>query len=337
LIVTLGTPFVLCRRRRVEHPAQFMATLFFDSVALLLAVCVATFVAAYVAPPYYESVWEYFWKGKDALLVSLLALLPAWFVFLLFTARLPDRLLRWIQQRQDHIVDSFRMSWLGDVEILSIAAERDEAGAFLVQLHRWASIPSHIFERMTRLFRTTRLGEEFAEGDPSRLILATAKVLFYVFSFSVAAVPLGLAWAGLWQVIHGKGVALLSDLVSKEDGFTFALFGIAGLVVSAFLLLILLSLLAQVLMLIVPPFVRAHRLGFGGESPIDNWLADIHTADDPSALFNRGKCIHREIPAAVLVAYRLKARLRHSQLYCADTVAAIIAEHINRKLMLREH
>jgi len=84
-------------------------------------------------------------------------------------------------------------------------------------------------------------------------------------------------------------------------------------------------------MVVVPPLVRAHRFGFGGESPLDNWFADITANRDPAVVFpfDRECSTYWRVPLGELDRYRPMARFRHSRFYLSEAVIAFIADRLN--------
>jgi len=110
-----------------------------------------------------------------------------------------------------------------------------------------------------------------------------------------------------------------------ESGKHFVLSFNIGLVFLLSPLLLIAAASAQLLMVVLPRVVRAHRFGFGGESLLDNWLANIEIWREPARPFaaDQANCTLVLLKPRQLGGVR-RRKLSHSELCESPVVADII-------------
>jgi hypothetical protein len=141
--------------------------------------------------------------------------------------------------------------------------------------------------------------------------------------------------------------AHLFGLISRTASFEATLFGILFLLMGAalqgtvgvYLVLLPVALIVlwlllpvlQILMQVVPKLIRSHGAGFGGESFIDNWLAQIATVTEPPGADD--KVTTYKIPQRELAEQTPgRIALNHSSIYQSTEVIGKIAEWIRSKV-----
>ncbi len=326
-IVTLGTPFIRCRARQTGPWTIVLLMVFIDLVGLLtvLGLNIAAF----------DWLWAWLRPTTDPAMIRLSAaaiFVVTWVSLLIATARTPATIVNWVLRKQIALTRELRLPALRGVRLLAVSVKGDEAGTLLRLLHRLAGVPATVFRRLLgwlstfdpfeypdppeRLLDAPGFGQELAHE--SRIIITLGKLLLYGFWLTITA---GVALIS-WSIVDNWGrpwpawLWVLSPLVAFVD--------------IAFVAFVILTAM-QLLMLTIPPLVRAHRGGYGGESPLHNWLADIEAVDAPARAFpaEAGQCTHLAFPAAELGAVGQPARLRHSRLYQSEAVVQAVARWLN--------
>ena len=168
------------------------------------------------------------------------------------------------------------------------------------------NVPSWLFHRMDGVLK--HFGEEIiSEYAADRLI--NYLVLFVMPTFVTAFFLLAFVF----------NVAYTADLARVVLNINI---GVALLLAP---LLIVAAASIQLLMVVLPRVVRAHRLGFGDESLLDNWLANIEIWREPTRPFaaDQGNCTFVPLRPRQLGRVR-RGRLSHSELCESPVVADII-------------
>ena len=301
-LITLGTPFITCRARTLPESLAGLRILVTDVLLIVSTICVCLASIAFAnrlvdADVIDESI------GFPAL-VFVVPLL--WIVFA------GRRLHRWTLirynralQRHQSVETRFKLASISHVHVLSVAIARDEAGLWLQFLHRLGNIPAILFQKIDTLLKAALdiLDVESPGGGrwPSYVFLGFGMVVFLLF--------------------------LVVGIVRFDD-YTLARFVVLYPMMLVIVVLIGIvppaGIVLQLLMVFVPAFVRAHRLGFGGEALSDNWFADIRAVSDPRQALpiDDGDCRLIELTADELEADGL---LRHARLYRSDIVVRIAA------------
>jgi Alpha/beta hydrolase len=332
-IVTLGTPFITCRGRSIGGISFFLAIVFLDVLSLLVALLLAVGASVFFPFTVLENlVALVHGSSVDWLLVvytacQILVVLVIWPVLMtcIGKKRLPARLITWLQRRQSSIVCRLQMPRLGNIRIFAVGAEADEAGALLTLLHRISNASAWLFYRVS----LSRCAGTFSKGDPEWNEWDEASQSFWFSVYKVFLYPVA-AVLGTFSLFFGLvGLSMLvGSLELSEKAVSLVLMAIP---LGLYALLFLLALIAQGLMLIVPTLVRAHRLGFGGESPLVNWLTDIRAVADPDKVFpsEETHCAYLTVPKALLRGDIQRVRLWHSQLYRSDNVIHAVVAWLN--------
>lgn len=141
--------------------------------------------------------------------------------------------------------------------------------------------------------------------------------------------------------------AHLFGLIRSTASFEATLFGILFLLIGAalqgtvgvYLVLLPVALIVlwlllpmlQILMQVVPKFIRAHGAGFGGESFIDNWLARIAIVTAPPGTDD--KVATYKVPQRELAKQTPgRVALNHSSIYQSAEVVGKIGDWIKSKV-----
>jgi len=319
-IVTLGTPFITCRRRAIGEREQILITVLLDAIAVLLAVF-TSFAPCLVYAGMY-GVGSLDTRGY-LILLSLILVAPLALLFMFLLTKAHGRVYAWLLRKQEAIDDSLDLGRLGPTLLLAITIAQDEAGFLLSWLQRAANGPATLYRWAARLmfslwFTENTYGSAGKPGSvPDRWLLVLASALMIPMGVFVAIVfPLMVIEAG------PESLPLRLPILLIAVG--------SAVAVGSFLLVGLL----HVLMIWVPVVVRAHRLGFGGESLFHNYLANITAVEDPSLAFRTdSSCVtHLKVPEAVFAQQRRPLRLRHSYLHQSEHIARVIATWLNGTL-----
>jgi len=257
-IVTMGTPFIVCRDRGVADAVKLLK---FGVPAL--AGLLITFLFAGIA----VSIGDYM-INKYGTLGFLLGVggpvvvgAMLWAGSLMPISKFVNQNgLDWAQRHQKALADRLNVRLSPAAPFLCGVISGDEARTWLKTLRGGASGFHVLFDHFGRLLR--------------RLI-----------------------WILLLGIVAGLVISIWNEGVGEIVGGVFI-----GVILSS----LWLAGLLQLPMLIVPKLVRAHSLGFGGESLIDNWVSDINITEAPMSI----ECERYSSRAPVG-----NAGLRHSSFY----------------------
>jgi hypothetical protein len=269
------------------------------SVVCVSAACIAFANQLVAAGVVDDSSFSIFWA-------SLIGVPLLWIVFV---ARRFHRwtLMRYNRalQRHQSVETRFKLPPISHVHVLSVAVGRDEAGVWLQFLHRLGNIPAVLFSKIDTFLKGALdiLDVETPGGD---------RWVAYVFLLFPMVVMVLILIVGIFKFRDYGTVSLIF-----LNPFVITIVVLLGVLPPA-------GIVLQLLMIFVPAFVRAHRLGFGGEALIDNWFADIRAVRDPmqALRIDQGQCRLIALTTNELGASGL---LRHARLYRSDVVVRIAA------------
>jgi membrane associated rhomboid family serine protease len=268
-LVTIGTPFIICVPRRTPESVTALKFIAADLLAIatgLIVGIIGVVAALWLAP---------FRAGANSVTVMQigvwgLAAVTPFVAMVKLAQRLPRVMETYYQalmHRQARVQARLALPRLGHVRLLSLAVRGDEAERYLQFLVHVANLPSLLFRRIDGLLNGVFDGEFTSEYAADRLItyvfLVLAPVVLPLFMF------LGFVYANF----ETRDIARVILQVN------------VGWVLLIPLALLIAAMTTQLLMVTLPRLVRSHRLGFGGESLIDNWLTHIAVEIAPERAF----------------------------------------------------
>ncbi|MEC5397443.1 esterase/lipase family protein [Uliginosibacterium sp. H1] len=271
-LVTMGTPFVFCRKRGIEFPLIVTRRIFsLVSSVLVLAVGgrnLDVFLGVSFVPM--ESFWHPFWAVVVFGLIYYCTYL-AWKWTSESIGRLGVALLR----RQEQVVSAVSLPQFCETDVFVADVLGDEAGA-------WLSV----------LFNVGEVAHK-ASSVLNSILIKFLEIIFIAF--------------------------VVGGLMYGEDGAAdFASYSIIAL-----LFLGGISIFLHIPMVVLPFFVRAHKLGFGEDSLLSNWLCEIRASSLPKETTLRSLEIFRFFPKG--------SGLRHSSFYQSEALFQKVAEWIHAR------
>ncbi len=275
-MVTLATPFLMCRKRDLGG---------FGLVDLFLKFALVGALGCLAVSPF-AGVGLLLGDSHGALLGACLgAVLVFWFFVLVEEHHLP---FDW----------PFETEWSGIENRLRVSQD---------EIHYKFTFPDP--ERTP--FLCLRISGDEAKGWLD-IVRAIASVPFRVWSNHTAFhVSFALVFVSAFRFLLFKTWALLDPLPLRvyEKGVVSVVCG--GLLASLATALVFLtiSFLAHMTMLLIPKLVRSHTFAFGGETFLDNWLVDVWSKETPHGSQNLIQHTYDSRPNRVFL------RLRHSALY----------------------
>lgn len=142
-IVTLGTPFLLCRPRSTPASIEALKVMARDALSFAITAAVAVSVAwiAFTNSQYGADPWMVIASWLAAAAFTVVTFIGVYLRLKIWIERLHVNL----ECRRASRVEELLLPSPGQVGVFSIAVEGDEAGRYLRLLHRVASLPAMAF------------------------------------------------------------------------------------------------------------------------------------------------------------------------------------------------
>ena len=282
-VVAVATPF-LSRRGRRSIAYEFELQILYDVFAFVAALSAALGHYLYLSDGSMPGPFE----------ASTIWLFLGLWVFLLGVGvDFPQRFLSWMESRKQQLASQIPGAALDSTTMLAIGIKGDEASRLLTALQWLANIPYAFFRHLYGVW--TKFGQPThwsSEGDAfmhspsmlSRLVGGVAKAFFHGFAIMILVALIG------FQGMLLSNPDRIGDFIRGDREDIFALLWMINalflllvmLVADAIILLFLVLHLLQAIMFVLPAFLRGHRLGFGGETMLDNFLTNTRAAADPT-------------------------------------------------------
>jgi hypothetical protein len=321
-IITMGTPFIRCRGRDPFGTTDLLRFVFADISVLIAWLLVG--IGGYFLYPYILAV-----VGPSPLSANIGLIALFWLmslpVFLYFSPRLIPLIGAMLRRRRTAIIERLRLPELRQTRLLSIGAEGDEAARYLAFVQGLSDLPKFLQRILEPIlsFEWEVSWGGFADSMDTmwdRLNSLIWRIMSYGILLVGMIVPF---FVGEFLKYKGDPLEYIGAL------FTFLFFiGLSLLSLSVCTVTI-----AQLIVLFASPLLRAHRLGFGGESILDNWLANINAVSDPSKVFpGEFACYeYRQLNFSRTINDTGHS-LRHSRYYNDNQTIHLIARWLNRRL-----
>ena len=259
-LICFATPFLRCRPRDIEATLRLIFLFLLPVSAITSAIATAVLFAislsliGAITAGSSISLPEEFWWGFMILYLASSGVLCAWLNKRL-SSRIRSSVGPKLTERQRATIHKYDPPFLSTPSVLSVSSAMDEAGLHLRIVRLLAHIP-------------------FVLWRPNLILglcgLIGAIVLLSVLFFALPSTVSDLAHL---RIGTGLGIARIAGTLT----------GMLIAVIAPVLLFGVISLVAHILMLVIPKVVRSPFYGFGGETFLDNLLVDIETVNEPFA------------------------------------------------------